>query len=86
MPDEPEINKETQIEIGYLSAGYGWEILYYDRERDLFFVDEYHCGSVDIAATYYDGRKEFSKEEIVQELIGRNKADILEKLRHEGLL
>lgn len=52
--------------IGSIGGSYSWSELYYDLINKKFVADNYHTGSVDDAATFYDGREDITEEEIIQ--------------------
>lgn len=51
--------------IGSIGCSYSWTELYYDVANKKFIADNYHTGSVDDAATFYDGREDMAEEEII---------------------
>lgn len=51
--------------IGSIGCSYSWTELYYDVANEKFVADNYHTGSVDDAATFYDGRENIAEEEII---------------------
>ena len=70
----------NKMEFVYLSGGsYCWSDYYYDRDKDCFYEDRYHCGSIDLCEEFYDGRSETTKEEIIRVLITRRAYGILFK-------
>ena len=84
--EEPHIDKDNQELVANFGGGYGWSKIYYDKQSNTFFEDSFHTGSVDDAATWYDGRRELSKEELKKRLISSNSHSLITELRRKGIL
>ena len=66
--------------IGQAGGGYGWSEIYYNPDDNTFYLENYHCGSVDIAETFYDGREDITREKCFELLITCNHLNSLLKL------
>ena len=59
----------SETRIANLGGGYAWDELWYDKDKDQFNLDSYHCGSVDICEDHYDGRRSLTREEALRQLL-----------------
>lgn len=81
-----KIDQDNHELVAEFGGGYGWSKVYYDKQSNTFFEDSFHTGSVDDAATWYDGRRELSKEELENSLISSANYSLLSKLWGKGIL
>ena len=51
------------------TEGVSTEELYYDSDRNAFYIEKYHCGVVDPGETFSDGSYYISKEEAFERMI-----------------